>query len=72
MKKLDIARAWRDEDYFLSLTEAERASLPANPAAGITLADAALTVVNGGVKTVALSCRGTSACTPCPGVLCSA
>jgi mersacidin/lichenicidin family type 2 lantibiotic len=67
MKKLDIARAWRDEDYYLSLTEAERASLPANPAAAITLSDAGLRAVNGSLNTSVInSCTGTAICSPCP------
>jgi mersacidin/lichenicidin family type 2 lantibiotic len=71
MKKLDIARAWRDEDYFLTLTEAERASLPANPAAAITVTDDSLRAVNGALNTSILnSCTGTAICSPCPHVNC--
>ncbi len=39
MNQVDIIRAWKDEDYFLSLTEEQRSSLPANPAALIELSD---------------------------------
>lgn len=47
MKTNDIVRAWRDEDYFNSLSEAERAALPANPAGEIQLSDEELANVNG-------------------------
>ncbi len=71
MKKLDIARAWRDEDYYLTLTEAERASLPANPAAAITVTNGNLRVVNAGSLTSIInSCTGTAICSPCPHVNC--
>jgi mersacidin/lichenicidin family type 2 lantibiotic len=48
MTKIDIIRAWKDEEYYLSLTEEQRASLPANPAAAIELSDADLRGVFGG------------------------
>jgi mersacidin/lichenicidin family type 2 lantibiotic len=71
MKKLDIARAWRDEDYYLSLTAEERASLPANPAAAITVADDNLRAVNGGINTSIInSCVHTTICSPCPPSYC--
>ncbi len=63
MKKLDIARAWRDEDYYLSLSAAERASLPANPAALITV-DAGLERVAAGV--IKYTNGGSAICSPCP------
>jgi mersacidin/lichenicidin family type 2 lantibiotic len=67
MKKIDVARAWRDEDYYLSLTAEERALLPANPAAAITLTDDSLRTVNAGVNTSLINTCGHSAlCSPCP------
>jgi mersacidin/lichenicidin family type 2 lantibiotic len=48
MSTLDIIRAWKDEEYRLSLSEAERALLPANPAGAIQLEDADLDAVAGG------------------------
>jgi mersacidin/lichenicidin family type 2 lantibiotic len=49
MAQLDIIRAWKDEEYRLSLSEAERALLPAHPAGLIELTDAQLGAVEGGV-----------------------
>ena len=48
MTHLDIIRAWKDEDYRLSLSDAERALLPAHPAGLITLTDTQLEHVGGG------------------------
>lgn len=68
MSKIDIVRAWKDEDYRLSLTEAQRASLPANPAGAIELTEVELSSVAGGITTalcsasVASSCKVISCC----------
>ena len=48
MTKINIVRAWKDEEYYLSLTEEQRASLPANPAAALELSDTDLRGVSGG------------------------
>jgi mersacidin/lichenicidin family type 2 lantibiotic len=42
MSYLDIIRAWKDEEYRLSLSEEQRAVLPEHPAGLIELADAKL------------------------------
>lgn len=47
MSKIDIIRAWKDESYRLSLSEAERAELPASPAGPVELSDADLTGAGG-------------------------
>jgi mersacidin/lichenicidin family type 2 lantibiotic len=66
MKKVDLARAWRDEDYYLSLSAAERAALPANPAAAMSVSDADLKLTGAANATSALnSCTGTAICSPC-------
>lgn len=70
-KNIDIARAWRDEEYYLSLTAEERASLGAHPAGAAPLEDDVLKSITGGcVCTVDFcsgpSCNGTAICTPCP------
>jgi mersacidin/lichenicidin family type 2 lantibiotic len=48
MSNQDIIRAWKDEDYRLSLSEAERALLPEHPAGLIELAGAEIDGVDGG------------------------
>lgn len=68
MKKIDLARAFRDEDYYLSLTEADRASLPAHPAAMIEVSEDELRVVAGGLSTEA--CTASGWCSPCPRLQC--
>lgn len=72
MKKTDIARAWTDEDYYLSLSAAERRELPANPAAMMTMNDQDLGLVNGAAATTTATCHGTVLCTPCGHILCGA
>jgi mersacidin/lichenicidin family type 2 lantibiotic len=61
-KKIDAARALRDEEYYLSLTEEERASLGAHPSGLIELQQTDLRSVSGG-GTLANTC--TCVCTPC-------
>jgi mersacidin/lichenicidin family type 2 lantibiotic len=46
---MDIIRAWKDEAYRNSLSEAERAALPENPAGFIALTDEDLGAVAGGM-----------------------
>ena len=48
MNRLDIIRAWKDADYRESLSDAERAALPENPAGLMELPEAALGNVAGG------------------------
>ena len=48
MSTLDIIRAWKDEEYRLSLDETERTLLPAHPAGLVELTDADLGLVAGG------------------------
>ena len=48
MSQVNVVRAWKDEEYRLSLTEAERAALPENPAGLIELAEAELGQAAGG------------------------
>jgi mersacidin/lichenicidin family type 2 lantibiotic len=47
MKPEQIIRAWKDEKYRRSLSDAERAQLPENPAGIIELSDAMLESVAG-------------------------
>jgi mersacidin/lichenicidin family type 2 lantibiotic len=48
VKSIDIIRAWKDKGYRLGLSEAERATLPANPAGFVALSEADLADVVGG------------------------
>ncbi len=48
MKTKDIIRAWKDAGYRQTLSEADRANLPAHPAGTIELTDADLSMVSGG------------------------
>ncbi len=45
-----IIRAWKDESYRMSLSAAERASLPENPAGLVEIGDAQLEEVGGAGK----------------------
>jgi mersacidin/lichenicidin family type 2 lantibiotic len=49
MSNNNIIRAWKDTVYRNSLSEAERAALPANPAGSIEISDADLGNVAGGI-----------------------
>ena len=42
-------RAWKDEEYRLSLSEAERSQLPENPAGAVELTDSDLGAAVGGM-----------------------
>jgi mersacidin/lichenicidin family type 2 lantibiotic len=55
MTKKDIIRAWKDEEYRTSLSEAERAKLPKHPAGLIELTDVELATVAGGKKNNSLA-----------------
>ena len=48
MNTRNIIRAWKDEEYRLSLNDAERELLPENPAGAFDLSDAQLDMVTGG------------------------
>jgi len=67
MKKIDLARAFRDEDYYLSLSAAERAALPAHPAAMIEVSADELRAVAGATTE---ACTATGWCSPCPRTQC--
>jgi len=56
MAKNMLVRAWKDEEYRLSLSEAERAMLPENPAGNLELTDAELELVTGGSDKCGVTC----------------
>lgn len=62
MKKNKIIEAWRNEEYYLSLSEEERAGLPAHPSGPSAIEDEILRSVTGGCGTEATSAM----CSPCP------
>ena len=43
MPTIDVQRAWRDGEYYLSLSNEQRALIPANPAGAIEFASGELT-----------------------------
>jgi mersacidin/lichenicidin family type 2 lantibiotic len=47
MRHVDIVRAWKDEEYRASLTEDQRAGLPAHPAGLVELDDEQMRAVVG-------------------------
>jgi mersacidin/lichenicidin family type 2 lantibiotic len=63
MSNKKAIRAWKDEDFRLSLSEAELAQLPGNPAGPVELTDQQLGVVAGGVTIwVASACCSVAGC----------
>ena len=48
MKSTDIIRAWKDEEYFNSLSAEQRAALPANPAGELSAIEAEQVTGGGG------------------------
>lgn len=56
MANVDIIRAWKDEDYFNSLNEAERAALPVHPSGLIELSDEDLRGLSGGSESSIEAC----------------
>jgi mersacidin/lichenicidin family type 2 lantibiotic len=60
-----VIRAWKDAEYRQSLSEAERALLPANPAGAIELDDADLDAVAGAARPGTMFCTMSTAV--CPG-----
>jgi mersacidin/lichenicidin family type 2 lantibiotic len=53
MSKNKIIRAWKDEAFRRSLSEADRAALPASPVGPVDLSEAELAGVVGGVLDLA-------------------
>lgn len=53
MSNLDIARAWKDEDYRNSLSTAELAMLPKNPVGMMELTESELDAAVGGRSLIA-------------------
>jgi mersacidin/lichenicidin family type 2 lantibiotic len=62
MENIDIARAWKDEEYRNSLSEEQKAQLPDNPAGQIELTDEDLNAVAGGCRSGGWICTITAEC----------
>jgi mersacidin/lichenicidin family type 2 lantibiotic len=69
MKKRDVIRAWRDGEYYSSLSNEERAALPASPASVIDISDDVLASVAGGCS-IPGNCPTSGYCSPCKGNPC--
>jgi mersacidin/lichenicidin family type 2 lantibiotic len=73
MSTIDVVRAWKDPEYLASLSEAERAALPAHPAGPVELSREELGLVAGGggglaaggpvMSTAGTNCTGSTQCT---------
>ncbi|HZU25971.1 MAG TPA: mersacidin/lichenicidin family type 2 lantibiotic [Bryobacteraceae bacterium] len=63
MSTRNIIRAWKDASYRNSLSDAERAALPPNPAGSIELSDADLGQVSGGLTLLTCTALCTRYCT---------
>jgi mersacidin/lichenicidin family type 2 lantibiotic len=63
MSKLDIIRAWKDEEYFNKLSESERSLLPQNPAGIVELTEQDLLQAEGGTTfSLTLGCNSLALC----------
>jgi mersacidin/lichenicidin family type 2 lantibiotic len=76
---MNIIRAWKDEEYRMSLSDEERSLLPDNPAGPMELSDADLDSVVGGligptgivcIFTVGQCGGAPSGVIACSGILC--
>ncbi len=64
MKRKDVIRAWRDGEFYASLSDEQRASMPESPASVIDLGDDVLASISGGCSFE--MCPTSGYCTPCP------
>jgi mersacidin/lichenicidin family type 2 lantibiotic len=62
MSRSDIIRAWKDDAFRNSLSEADRAKLPANPAGTVELTEAEAATIEGrAAACICSSCHGCGA-----------
>lgn len=72
MKKNQILEAWRNEEYYLGLSEEERAAIPEHPAGILDVADDVLRSITGGCALTAKGgCPTSACCTPCTPYVCT-
>lgn len=65
MKKSKVIEAWRNEEYYLGLSEEERAGLPAHPSGLTGIEDEILRSVTGGCGDGSHTGPTSGYCTPC-------
>jgi mersacidin/lichenicidin family type 2 lantibiotic len=71
MNKIDVVRAWRDEEYRSSLTPEQLANLPESPAGLATVDDLALRSITGAATTMPVRfCTTVAASCTKPGQQC--
>ncbi len=67
MKKEQVIRAWKDEEFRNTLTEEECNSIPPNPAGMINISDTELQLVTGGQEELAFATEWVLSFGCCPG-----
>lgn len=71
MKKKQILEAWRNEEYYLSLSEEERARIPEHPSGILDIEDGILSTITGGCGAPTYKdCPSSACCTPCNPYIC--
>ena len=70
MKKKQVLEAWRNEEYYLSLSAEERAEIPDHPSGLLDVEDDVLMTITGGCGPSTIGACTTGICTPCPPVHC--
>lgn len=71
MKKQDVIRAWRDGEYFASLSNDQVSVLPESPAAILEVGDETLASLTGGCSWGGPgACPTSTICSPCPPMHC--
>jgi len=62
MSNIDVIKAWKSERYRMSLSDAERARVPAHPAGLVDLTDEDLGEVGGGTSDFTFTCTSGTVC----------
>jgi mersacidin/lichenicidin family type 2 lantibiotic len=63
MSRVDVIRAWKDASYRDSLSAAQKAGLPANPAGVVELTEVEASTVDGKLALAGCSgCHGSRGC----------
>jgi mersacidin/lichenicidin family type 2 lantibiotic len=73
-KKTQILEAWRNEEYYLSLSDEERAGIPEHPSGLLDIEDGVLRTITGGCgsyPTAPPGCPSSACCTPCTPYMCT-